>query len=108
MTWPVNQRRQRLITLCAALIERNIRSSKRHSNGVHRADARVTVFSFGLFTFSSSARRADAVAADFEKRLNDADAKILSSERDLSKRLNGHIDTACPKSAECRAIALRP
>jgi hypothetical protein len=40
--------------------------------------------------------------------LNDADAKILSSERDLSKRLNGHIDTACPKSAECRAIALRP
>ena len=67
----------------------------------------VTVFSFGLFTFSSSARRADAVAADFEKRLNDADAKILSSERDLSKRLNGDIDTAMSKISGMQSDSIK-
>jgi len=67
----------------------------------------VTMFGYGLYSFNSDVKRADQVTREFESKLNEADAKILSSQRELTKRLNGEIDGAVLRINEMQSNSLK-
>lgn len=67
----------------------------------------VTIFSYGLYSFNSDVKRADQVTKQFESQLNEADAKMLATERDLRKRLNGEIDSTVVKINEMQSNSIK-